>query len=513
MTPDTMKREEVQFAIAQALNDAPPVDDQQLDRLALFSPIEYGNVRMRAAQELEIPVTFLDKAIADRKKQLIPAAKIGNGRGLELPTIELAHTPVSGLTMFDMVLSVLTKYVVLPDHAAFTIALWIIRAHCDDAFNISPRLGVLSPVKRCGKTTLLELIAKLVPRPLSASNITASVIFRTIEKYHPTLLIDEADSFLSDNEELRGILNSGHRRDSAHVLRNVGDDHEPRMFSTWSPMVIAGIGTLPETIEDRSIVVSMRRKRPDETVFPLRWNSRHGETVRKQLATIASALARWAFDHGSDLRNIEPVIPDGLHDRAADNWYPLLTIAEEIGGYVVEQARAAAVALSSGETGTESNAIELLKDIAVLLETEHGSRISSQTLCDQLALMEERPWSEWRRGQPLSAIQLARLLKGFGIKSRSIRFDSGVQRGYERGDFSDAFERNLSASRPKTHLSSCNTATTRSHSNESKLFQSATDLQCSTSENASSSSLGADCSTVALQTRKTEPEEVIDLVG
>jgi putative DNA primase/helicase len=507
-----MQENRVQFAIAQALNEAPPIDEAQLDQLALLTPIEYGQARKRVAEELGIPVTLLDKTIEDRKKQLLPAATAGNGRPLELPTIALADAPVNGEAVFNMLLSVLAKYVILPAHAALTIALWIFRAHCDDAFNISPRLAVLSPVKRCGKTTLLELLGKLVPRSLPTSNVTASVIFRAVEKLHPTLCIDEADSFLTDNEELRGILNSGHRRESAHVLRNVGDDHEPRLFSTWCPMVIAAIGNLPETIEDRSIVVPMRRRRPGETVQPLRWNSRQGEIIQTQLAAIASALARWGFDHTATLRAIDPVIPEGLHDRAADNWHPLLTIAEKIGGAVVEQARAAAVALSTGETKTESRGVELLRDIADLFEQDQRERFTSQGLCDLLAGLEERPWSDWRRGKPLNPNQLARLLRDFDVHSRNIRVDSGVQRGYLRESFDDAFGRYLTPHPATSPPSNCYSATTRFQSGETTPFQSATDSPCSTSENAPNPAPRATCSSVALQNQEIALEEVIDLV-
>jgi putative DNA primase/helicase len=400
------------------------------------------------------------------------------------------------------------KYLVLPDHAAVAIGLWIIRAWCDDAFSISPRLAVLSPVKRCGKTTLLEIIAKLLPRPLSTSNVTASVIFRVIEKMHPSLLIDEADSFMRENEELRGIVNSGHRRDSATVLRNVGDDHEPRSFSTWSPMVIAAIGTLPDTIEDRSIVVSMRRKQPGETVRGIRWNSRHGETVKAHLQTVARALARWSFDHTRRLKDIDPAIPNGLHDRAADNWSPLLTIANAIGGVWVEQANAAAVALSTGETKTEPRGVELLRDLAELLRADARERFPSQKLCDALALLEESPWGDWRRGKPINQNQLAKLLKEFGIQSQSIRTDAGVCRGYYRTAFDDAFARYLATSTP----SDCYSATTRSQSGENLLSEVLHTPPCSTPENTLNPAPRAECSTVALQSPQNEPEEVINLV-
>lgn len=507
MTNETMRHNAVQFAIAQALSEATPVDEEQLDELALLQPMEYQQVRKRVANELNISVRVLDKTVEDRKKQLIPPAIVGNGRPLEMPTIVLANDPVNGQAVFNMVATVLSTYLLLPNHAACAIALWIMRAHCDEAFTISPRLAVLSPVKRCGKTTLLELIAKLVPRPLPTSNATASVIYRAVEKLHPTLLIDEADSFLTENEELRGILNSGHRRDSAQVLRNVGDDHEPRLFSTWCPMVIAGIGTLPDTIEDRSIVVSMRRKGPHEAVQRLRWNSRQGDTVRAQLAAIASALARWSFDHVTALRNIEPTIPDGLHDRAADNWSPLLTIAERLGGLVVDQARAAAVALSTSALKTESRGVELLQDIASIFKETERDRYTSQSLCELLTVLEERPWADWRRGKPLSPNQLARLLKDFGIQSRSFRFESGVQRGYERDDFTDAFSRYL-ATPPSPD---CNTATTSTQSGEAPLSEVQQHPDCSTLENALNPAPRAECSTVALQTPQMAIEEVINL--
>lgn len=503
---EAMDRTAAQFTAAKALNGATTLDETELDRLALLPPIEYGQVRKQVANQLGTAVGYLDAAVTARKNALTPAANVGSGRLLEMPTIAPAEDPVDGAMLLQTMLDILAKYLVLPAHAAVAIALWIIRAWCDDAFSISPRLAILSPVKRCGKTTLLEILAKLLPRPLPTSNVTASVIFRVIEKLHPSLLIDEADSFMKENEELRGIVNSGHRRDSASVLRNVGDDHEPRSFSTWSPMVIAAIGTLPDTIEDRSIVVSMRRKQPGETVQRLRWNSRHGEAVKVHLHAVARALARWSFDHTRRLKDIDPAIPNGLHDRAADNWSPLLTIANAIGEPWIEQANAAAVALSTGETKTEPRGIELLRDLAELFKTDARERFPSQGLCDALALLEERPWGDYRRGKPISPVQLARLLKDFGIQSQSLRMDVGVCRGYYREAFDDPFLRYLATTPP----SDCYTATTRSQSGETPLFEVLQTPLCSTLKNPFNPAPRAVCSTVALQNPQTDLlEEVI----
>ena len=499
-----------QFTVAKALNGAAPLDEAELDRLALMPPIEYGQVRKPVADQLGIAVGYLDAAVNGRKKELTPAANVGNGRPLEMQTIVPAEDPVDGALILQTMLDIFAKFLVLPAHAALTIALWIMRAHCDDAFSISPRLAILSPVKRCGKTTLLEIIAKLLPRPLPTSNVTASVIFRVIEKHHPSLLIDEADSFMKENEELRGIVNSGHRRDSATVLRNVGDDHEPRSFSTWSPMVIAAIGTLPDTIEDRSIVVPMRRKQPGEHVQGIRWNSRHGETVKAQFQIVARTLARWSVDHTGRLKDIDPAIPDGLHDRAADNWSPLLAIAHAIGGAWVEHANAAAVALSTSETKTEPRGVELLRDLSELLKADARERVPSQGLCDALALLEERPWGDWRRGKPISPAQLARLLKEFDIQSQSIRTEAGICRGYHRAAFDDAFLRYLAPIPPAQTATDCYTATTPSQSGDNPLFEVLHTPPCSTLENPLNPAPRAECSSVAPWNPQTDLlEEVI----
>ncbi|NOS79105.1 MAG: DUF3631 domain-containing protein [Nitrospira sp.] len=504
---EVMDHAAAQFTIAKALEGTASLDEAELDRLALMPPIEYGQARKPVADQLGIAVGYLDAAVTARKKELTPAANVGSGKPLEMPTIVPAEHPVDGAQLLQTLIDILGKYLVLPAHAAVAIALWIIRAWCDDAFSISPRLAILSPVKRCGKTTLLEIVAKLLPRPLPTSNVTASVIFRVIEKHHPSLLIDEADSFMRENEELRGIVNSGHRRDSASVLRNVGDDHEPRSFSTWSPMVIAAIGTLPDTIEDRSIMVSMRRKQPGETVQGIRWNSRHGESVKAHLQTVARALARWSFDHTRRLKDIDPAIPHGLHDRAADNWSPLLTIANAIGGTWIEQANAAAVALSTGETKMEPRGIELLRDLAGLFKADARERFPSQGLCDALALLEERPWGDYRRGKPITSAQLAKLLKDFGISSQGLRTDAGVLRGYYREAFDDAFARYL----PTKPSSDCYTATTSSQGGENPLLEALHTPSCSTLQTPLNPAPRATCSTVAVQNLKIELEEVIDV--
>ena len=176
--------------------------------------------------------------------------------------IQLVNNP----KVSDDIKNILNWHMVFPDHVAEACTLWVLHTHAIDAARISPLLAITSPEKRCGKTTLECLLSKLTHRPLPAANISPAALFRAVEKWQPTLLIDEADTFLRGNDELRGIINSGHTRDTAFVIRTVGDDHEPARFSTWGPKAIALIGTLPPTLHDRSIVIRLRRKKPDEKV-------------------------------------------------------------------------------------------------------------------------------------------------------------------------------------------------------------------------------------------------------
>ena len=225
------------------------------------------------------------------------------------------------------------SHLILPPGAAETIALWIIFTHCFDAFEIAPVLSLTSPTPECDKTTALALLSAIVPRPLQSSNVTAAVVFRAVEKWRPTLLIDEADTFLHDSDELRGVLNSGHNRRSAIIIRTVGDDHEPKQFSTWCPKAIAKIGKLPPTLTSRSIHIQLQRKTPAEVVEPLR------EDRISHLEPLARKAARWAADNFAVLKASDPELPATLHSRIADNWRPLIAIADQFGGEWPERAR------------------------------------------------------------------------------------------------------------------------------------------------------------------------------
>lgn len=451
--PKPLSAEEIDALVERAKSDAGwPFEPQQIARLAATKRANMATfIRIREhLKEAKILVSELDKEI---EKSINAGDAIGDedehasGRGIAFKQIEPFPEPVDGAELLDEVVAQIELYVMLAHEAALAIALWAMHAFCFAAFSISPRLAITAPEKRCGKTTLLRVLQALVPKALAADNITAAAMFRTVEKYRPSLLIDEADTFLRDNEELRGIINSGHSRDG-QVVRLVGDDHEPSAFSTFCPTAIAAIGNLPGTIQDRAIVVALRRRLPNERIDRFR-----SDRV-EHLTVLASKMARWAADHEGELREADPNMPQGLHDRACDNWRVLLAIADLAGRHWAQQARIAAEFLSAQEADQieQSRSVMLLADIRKLFDdrlkngARDADRIGSSHLAGALVGLEDRPWATWSRGKPITAANVAQQLKRFGIFPSTIKLADGKQpNGYTRSQFDDAFARYLPA--------------------------------------------------------------------
>jgi len=403
--------------------------DAEISRLAKLSRLDYDHERKAVAKALNIRAPTLDQLVEGSRPKLGDDG--GQGRKLDLPDREPWLRPVAGAALLSDLAAAVRQHVVMTNHAADAVALWVVHSYLLDHIDISPRLAITSPEKQCGKTTLLDVLVCLVRRPLSTANATASAIFRTIEMVRPTLLIDEGDTFLGVAEELRGILNSGHRRGGA-VLRTVGDHHEPRLFATWSACAIAMIGRLPATLLDRSIAIELQRRLATERIEPFRLD-RTGH-----LDPLARMAARWASDYCDRVRNIDPEMPSGLHNRAADNWRPLLAIADLVGGEWPERARAA---IRSPGTEDDTTRVMLLADIRSVFAGRTIDRLPSADLVEALVAMEDRPWAEWRQGKPLTQNGLARLLKPFGITPTTVRVGTATPRGYAFAHLADAFER------------------------------------------------------------------------
>ena len=344
--------------------------------------------------------------------------------------------------MLDQLVVTLKRFLVLAALAAETLALWIVHTYVLDAAEATPRLALLSPQKRCGKSKVLDLLFQLVQRPLATSNVTAAALFRTIDACQPTFLIDEVDTFGKDNPELRGVLNSGHARANAWVIRSGGDHSDPRRFSTWCPVAYAAIGKLPDTWMDRSIVIHMRRKKSSEEIDRFTRQAK----AAPMLDELARKAARWGQDNVDRLKGAQPELPTMLDDRAQDSWEPLLAIANLAGTRWSLLARDAARALSGAQARDELDnfGVILLRDLRSLFEQLQKPELSSAEIVADLAALEDRSWAEYgRAGKPLSKNQLASLLRPFEIHSVDIGPVTARVKGYRQKDCQDAFERYL----------------------------------------------------------------------
>ena len=384
-----------------------------------------------------------DVVIGDLDRATAPA---GGGDGKQGQPIEWDDPEpwpetVDGAALLGEVSDFMRRYVALPDKLADTVTLWIVVTWIHDRLDVSPFLNVTSATPRCGKSLLVnDVVGELVRRPLPiGSRVSSAYLFRLIELHAPTLLLDEIDTYLRDEPELRGDLNSSQRRSGAYAGRlvPVGDgEFEPRRFSTWCPKVFSGIGGMPDTVLDRSIVVTIKRRPPNVALEGWRDRDKAGvEAMRRK-------LAQWISDSEADIVARLPAVdfPSGLHDRARDAWEALLAIANEAGGQwagpegrALAACRYVAAQSASEETGAREM---LLADLRTIFEAEGWpAAIGSKAILSKLVAMEGRRWGEWSREKPLSAHGLSKLLKPFGVQSRQTRLlDGSNLKGFRLDD-------------------------------------------------------------------------------
>lgn len=379
----------------------------------------------------------------------VPSIENQNGRTSLVSKIE----NLSGQLLLDELESLLNRFVVLPERAPEALALWIVHTYAFELGDVSTYLGIESPEKRCGKTTLLGVLSKLVNRPIAASNISSSAFFRVIQEMRPTLLIDEADTFLRNNDELRGILNAGYTRDTAYVIRmqpsepGTRNTEQPTQarpssfnsFSCWCPKVMAAIGRLPETLADRCIVIRMQRKTIHEECERLR-----------SLDTVAlrERCTQFVKQNANAIAAARPSIPESLNDRAADIWEPLLALADIAGGDWPAKARRAAEGLTASTHG-RSPIGALLFDIYTGVAREKSERIFSRDLVDWLNGYTDRPWVDLPglrlvdhgKRKQMTELWLAQQLRPYGVRPRTIRIGDNIAKGYVLEEMLEVFQR------------------------------------------------------------------------
>lgn len=353
----------------------------------------------------------------------------------------------------------LRRYVAMSDPQFTVLSLWTLHTHALEAADATPYIAISSAEKQSGKSRLFEVLELLVARPWMTGRVTVAVLARKIDRAKPTLLLDESDAAFGGDpqfaEGLRGILNTGHRPSGkSTICVGQGANLTDQDFSTYCPKAFAGIGDrLPDTIVDRAISIRLKRRAPSEQVDRFRYREAFASTQ-----ALRDYLEAWGQHHTGELEGAEPELPDELSDRAQDASEPLLAIADLAGGDWPARARAAAIELAqAGMDDGLSRGVQLLIDIRDAFAQYEGGAASTRAVLEALNANDESPWGAWHSGEGMKPRDLARLLKPYAIKPRTVRIGGETAKGYKVEQFEDAWTRLLpeeaSHASPASHLS------------------------------------------------------------
>jgi len=384
-----------------------------------------------------------DLKAVDRKRRKLNGKSKADAKGTRLEWLnpEPWETAVDGAELLTSIQKILRQHVTLKPELEEAVTAWAVMTWLHDALEVAPFLNVTSPDMRCGKSTLLDVLSQLVRRPLAnAGSITGPALFRTIEEYAPTMLLDEIDTYLKDNPDLMGTINGSQRKTQAFQIRCVGEDHEPRRFATWCPKVLTGIRKIPDTVLDRSIIIRMeRRSKNDPPIIQFRRRD------KRAFSDIQRKIVRWIDDNEAVIMTGLGKVnfPEGLDDRAADCWECLLAITETAGGEWPRKLYAACEKASQAKDEGTIREI-LLADIKTIYEKKgNPAHLPTSLLLQKLENLDSQTWAEFSRGKPITAAGLGKLLKPYGISSGTIRTGGETYKGYKREAFTSAWGRYL----------------------------------------------------------------------
>jgi hypothetical protein len=412
--------------------------------LAKLSMVDYAYARKAAAKELDnIDLKTLDAEVA----------RVRAGTVEEVPlyehwNVEPWPEPVDTDDLLLEIQAEIKRYIATLGDRVVVVALWVMFTWVHEYARHSPMLLVTSAEPDCGKTTLLSVISYLAWKPLTSVEISGPMLYRSIKKWSPTFIIDEADVVLEHNDDLRAVINSGWTRGQG-VIRGAPETHEPEMFPTFAPKALGMKGqALPDTTLSRTIEAVLKRKLPNEEVVDFKYED------DDYLAELRSKLARWAADNGEALGRAKPKRIPGFANRLAMNWRPLLAIAELASPKAAAACVKAAQEIESAKrSDTSSLSTQLLEDIRELFDTKDKDELLTRVIIESLVDDAEKPWAQLIKGKPLTANRLATMLRPFGICSEEIHPQYGRNtphgKGYKRAGFEEAWKRYLSRATEK----------------------------------------------------------------
>jgi hypothetical protein len=402
---------------------------------------EYEVRRKKIAKKLGIA---RPSVLDDEREKFVPEVEEVDenlqGQAVVIEDVEPWNEAVDIAAVLDEIESTFRRFMFFwREEDAVTATLWCSMTWLTDHLNIAPYLGIRSPEKECGKSTLLKIASKIVYHPMGASNVTSASVFRLLDMYRLTLLVDELDTFLELDPQFVGIMNSGHSRELGRVIRTVGEELEPRWFNTFGPKAYGMIGGATDTLESRSLSIILYPKIEEDGIEDL--DFKKSPELVEQMAVVSRKLARWAQDHGKTVVGIAPDMR-GITNRKKNNWEPLFQIAMNAGPRWIAKAYKAAGIVDP----TEAKNIHrvFIEDVRNIFHTRNGDFIPSHVLLADLHAQDESGWSHYGKSKDgMTKKDLADLMKVYGVESERGRIDGVQYRGYHRSQFDAIFNRFL----------------------------------------------------------------------
>jgi putative DNA primase/helicase len=374
-----------QLAELQKKKESEPPPDLTKDvviNLAELTPLQYAQQLAREAKKYRTPVRLLEKAV-DAARVEIEVEKLLEPHWEVSPT----EDPVAAAQMFAAIQARILHHIAMPPHLAFVCALWVGYSWIHEHATYSPILFITSAERDSGKTTLSAILGFMVRRSLLSVGISPAALYRSIEKWHPSFVIDEADKAFAKNPDLAEVINSGWTRGQT-IVRCDPDTHEPRTYSTFCPKIVALKGKdAPDPTLSRAIFISMKRRTRAEPIADFAHVDDDG------FRWLRSQLARWADDNGASLGVATPAMPDGFMNRISANWKLMFAIADSFGAG--DRAREAARRIL-GVTDMPSAGVTLLEDIKAHFDASTLDYVTSKALLEELKADPEKPWAENR---------------------------------------------------------------------------------------------------------------------
>jgi hypothetical protein len=388
--------------------------------------------------------------------------------------------PVDLGEIFDELIDLLQRILVCTEPERLVVAAWIIHTYVFEQFTYTPRLCIISPEPRCGKTTLVNFLTLTCYRAASADGLTPALFVRIRSVTGTcTVLLDEMSETLHESHELDDVLRSGFERDKCvYKLRALPDgDFVPEAFEVFNPVAIAVLRTLQAALSDRCVMIRLQRK--PKTVRLERLRKR---ALREQLTTLADKLMRWRSEHATDLSDDplpdgsgrDPIevltsaleAADGINDRQIDFSIPLLAIGQAMGGDRESRLRDAILTVLGAEGDIpETVGPLLLQDLRPILDQYLAARekkpagqrvakgklaIGSAELVRRFLALPGSPWGGEDGMRPLTQYRLSRLLRPYGVIPRMIGPNDKRVSGYLWLHLSDACDRYLNSVSPES---------------------------------------------------------------